>query len=262
MQGGHFAAAADQSVSPQAAPVTSALAFFFWAVSANCLSNVVFAHVRVQSFNCSIQVVCRTLRRSVFSFAWLQNDSPLHKSYTYAPWYAYQCTQCQSSSARCAALQPLLLLFFQLRVSLSTMSVPSARPAALRKYYFSYFAFNFVAWRRRRSLQLVAILFINVSLEVVSSSALCYSVCEHSNIHTQGHEHSHSHTHTVCASCQTRLKLYCRCRFLFVCGFAPDLCQLEYIRSACTDLLVCLLFLLSFTLSLWLLLLLLLLLLL
>lgn len=67
--------------------------------------------------------------------------------------------------------------------------------------------------------------------------------------HTQGHEHpqphshshSHSHTFAVCASCQTRLKLYCRCRFLFVCGFAPDLCQLEYIRSACTDLLVCLL---------------------
>lgn len=92
---------------------------------------------------------------------------PLHKSYTYAPLYAQHSVTARQRAAA-AALQQLLLLFFQLRVSLSTMSIPSCllrQPVALRKYYFSYFAFNFVARRRRSllSLSLFAILFINVS---------------------------------------------------------------------------------------------------
>lgn len=81
----------------------------------------------------------------------------LHESYTYAPWYAqYSVTARQL--VLLAALQQLLLLFFQLRVSLSTMSIPSCllwQPVALRKYYFSYFAFNFVARRRRSLLSLL-----------------------------------------------------------------------------------------------------------
>lgn len=93
---------------------------------------------------------------------------PLHKSYTYAPLYAQYSVTARQRAAAAAALQQLLLLFFQLRVSLSTMSIPSCllwQPVALRKYYFSYFAFNFVARRRRSllSLSLFAILFINVS---------------------------------------------------------------------------------------------------